>query len=139
VLCDVYLFQKAAQNIDGSGRQLLADAAKKMSAAAVAGDRETWMEHDRTFHECIIRAADNTVIAEVSRVTRCRIQRFWARSISGARDLVSCSDEHREIAQAIVAQDMVAIQRTVESHLGHLRENMHEIVELMAPFLGDRE
>ena len=138
VLCDVYLFQRAAQNIDSSGRQTLAEAAKKMSVAAVAGDRETWMEHDQVFHECIMRAADNNVIAEVSRVTRRRIQRFWARSISGARDLVSCSDEHREIAQAISTQDMAAIQRTVESHLGHLRENMHEIVELMAPFLGDQ-
>ena len=86
----------------------------------------------------LFRSADNNVIAEVSRVTRRRIQRFWARSISGARDLVSCSDEHREIAQAITTQDMAAIQRTVESHLGHLRENMHEIVELMAPFLGDQ-
>ena len=139
VLCDVYLFQRAAKNIDDSGRKTLAEAAKEMSTAARAGDRDTWMDHDQVFHECIMQAADNTVIAEVSRVTRRRIQRFWARSISGARDLVSCSDEHRDIAQAITTQEMAAIQRTVESHLRHLRENMHEIVELMAPFLGDQE
>lgn len=138
VLCDTYLFQRAAQNIDSSGQEILTEAAKKMSMAAVARDRETWMEHDQIFHECIMRAADNNVIAEVSRVTRRRIQRFWARSITGARDLVSCSDEHREIAEAITAQDMAAIQRTVDSHLRHLRENMYEIVELMAPFLGDQ-
>jgi DNA-binding GntR family transcriptional regulator len=85
-----------------------------------------------------MRAANNEMIAEVSRVTRRRIQRFWARSVSGARDLVTCSDEHTEIAQAIIGKDMSAIKKAVEGHLGHLRVNMHEIVSSMAPFFGDQ-
>jgi DNA-binding GntR family transcriptional regulator len=109
-----------------------------MSAAAAKGDRDSWIAHDKIFHETVIRAANNEMIADVSRVTRRRIQRFWARSVSGARDLVTCSDEHTEIAQAIIGKDMSGIKKSVEGHLGHLRVNMHEIVASMAPFFGDQ-
>ena len=88
--------------------------------------------------QTVMRAANNEMIADVSRVTRRRIQRFWARSVSGARDLVTCSDEHTEIAQAIIGKDMTAIKKSVEGHLGHLRVNMQEIVASMAPFFGEQ-
>jgi DNA-binding GntR family transcriptional regulator len=109
-----------------------------MSQSAAKGDRDGWIAHDKIFHETIMRAANNEMIAEVSRVTRQRIQRFWARSVSGARDLVTCSDEHKEIAQGIIGKDMNAIKKSVEGHLGHLRGNMHEIVASMAPFFGEQ-
>lgn len=138
ILCDTYMFQRAAKNIDNAGAQVLSESAVNMSAAAAKGDRDGWIAHDKIFHETVMRAANNEMIAEVSRVTRQRIQRFWARSVSGARDLVTCSDEHTEIAQGIIGKDMVAIRKSVEGHLGHLRVNMHEIVQSMAPFFGDQ-
>ena len=138
ILCDTYMFQRAARNIDNAGAQILKEAAASMSQSATKGDRDGWIAHDKIFHETIMRAANNEMIAEVSRVTRQRIQRFWARSVSGARDLVTCSDEHTEIAQGIIGKDMNAIKKSVEGHLGHLRGNMHEIVASMAPFFGEQ-
>ena len=138
VLCDVYMFQRAAKNIDNAGAVALQESAKNMAKCAKSGDRDGWMKYDKIFHETIMRAANNDMIAEVSRVTRRRIQRFWARSASGARDLITCSDEHVEIADAIVGKDVPAIKRAVEDHLSHLRVNMHEIVESMAPFFGTK-
>lgn len=138
LLCDTYMFQRTAKNIDNAGAQILKDSAISMSICAAKGDRDGWMVHDKIFHETIMRAADNEIVAEVSRVTRRRIQRFWARSVSGARDLVTCSDEHTEIAQAIIGKDMNAIKKSIEGHLGHLRGNMHEIVASMAPFFGNQ-
>lgn len=137
ILCDTYMFQRAAKNIDNAGAQVLKEAAQNMSKCAEQGDRDGWISHDKIFHETVMRAANNEMIAEVSRVTRRRIQRFWARSVSGARDLVTCSDEHTEIAQGIIGKDMPAIKKSVEGHLGHLRVNMQEIVASMAPFFGD--
>lgn len=136
LLCDTYMFQRAAKHIDNAGAQVLKESAEKMSSYAVKGDRDGWMKYDKIFHETVIRAADNEMVAEVSRVTRRRIQRFWARSVSGPQDLVTCSDEHTEIAQAIIGKDMTAIKKSVEGHLGHLRVNMHGIVQSMAPFFG---
>ena len=136
ILCDTYMFQRAAKNIDNPGAQILSESAARMSASAAKGDRDGWIAQDKIFHETVMRAASNEMIAEVSRVTRQRIQRFWARSVSGARDLVTCSDEHTEIAEAIIGKDLAAIKKAVEGHLGHLRLNMHEIVQSMAPFFG---
>ena len=48
----------------------------------------------------------NEMVAEVSTVTRRRIQRFWARSASGAKDLITCSQEHLDIAKAIIENDV---------------------------------
>lgn len=136
LLCDTYMFQRAAMKIDDAGAQLLRDSAKSMISSATNGDRERWIKHDKIFHETIILAADNEIIAEISRVTRRRIQRFWARSVSGARDLATCSEEHVEIAQFIIGKNLAGIKKSVEGHLGHLRVNMHEIVQGMAPFFG---
>jgi DNA-binding GntR family transcriptional regulator len=136
ILCDTYMFQRAAKNIDNAGASALQESAKNMAKCAKAGDCDGWMKYDRIFHETIMRAANNDMIAEVSRVTRRKIQRFWARSVSGARDLITCSDEHVEIAVAIVGKDVPGIRRTIDDHLSHLRVNMHEIVESMAPFFG---
>ena len=138
ILCDTYMFQRASNNIDNAGAQILKEAAASMSKCAEEHDRDGWMTHDKVFHETIVRAADNEIIAEVSRVTRRRIQRFWARSVSGARDLLTCSEEHTEIARGIIGKDMSAIRKSVEGHLGHLRVNMLEIVASMAPFFGDQ-
>lgn len=136
LLCDTYLFQRAAKNMDDRSAHLLKESAVMMSTCAAKSDRDGWMKYDKTFHETLMRAADNEMVAEVSRVTRRRIQRFWAYSVSGAKDLVTCSHEHTEIAQAIIAKDMTGIKKSVGGHLGHLRVNMHEIVQSMAPFFG---
>lgn len=138
ILCDTYMFQRAARNIDNAGAQVLKESAESMSICATKGDRDGWMVHDKIFHETVMRAADNEMIAEVSRVTRRRIQRFWARSVTGARDLLTCSEEHTEIARGVLGKDMSAIRNSVEGHLGHLRGNMHEIVASMAPFFGNQ-
>ncbi|KGA16699.1 hypothetical protein GM50_13775 [freshwater metagenome] len=134
ILCDTYMFQRAAKNISDADSQLLKDSAEKMAHFATLGDRESWIKQDSIFHETAMRAANNEIVSEVSRVTRRRIQRFWARSLSGARDLITCSDEHLEIAQSILDKDFIAISDLVEAHLAHLRANMHEIVESMAVF-----
>lgn len=139
ILLDTYMFKRAAKNLDNAGAQILKDTAKNMSRCAAQGDREGWISHDQIFHETIMRAANNEMVADVSRVTRRRIQRFWARSVSGARDLITCSQEHTEIAQAVIGKDNSAIGRSIEGHLGHLRVNMHEIVDSMAPFFGRRD
>lgn len=134
LLCDTYMFRRAAENINVVDSKLLKESAEKMAHFASIGDRENWMKHDSIFHEVAMRAANNEIITEVSRVTRRRIQRFWARSLSGAHDLIACSDEHLDIAQSILNKDFLAISSLVEAHLAHLRANMHKIVQSTAVF-----
>ena len=136
LLCDVYLFQKAAENLSDSDGKLLSSSVKNMASSAKQGDRDGWIAADLTFHETIMRSANNALVADSARNTRRRIQRFWARSLSGAKDLATCSDEHTVIARAILDKNMEAIELAVIGHLSHLRLNMQEIVDSMTPFLG---
>ncbi|MEY3354818.1 MAG: hypothetical protein RLZZ302_373, partial [Actinomycetota bacterium] len=57
ILCDTYMFQRAAKNIDNAGAQVLKEAAKNMSKCAEQGDRDGWISHDKIFHETVMRAA----------------------------------------------------------------------------------
>ena len=136
LLCDVYLFKKAAENLTASDGKDLMSAVKTMAAASKKSDRDSWISADLIFHETIMRSANNSLVADSARITRRRIQRFWARSLSGAKDLATCSEEHTIIAEAIIKQDMKSIENAIIGHLSHLRENMQEIVDSMAPFLG---
>ena len=136
LMLDTYMYKKAAENINKEVSDSLRNAAKSMSDAAKNKDRESWSTHDLLYHEAIMSVANNEMVAEVSRVTRRRIQRFWARSASGAKDLATCSQEHIDIAKAIIENDLKAIEKAVEEHINHLRTNMHEIVASMEALFG---
>ena len=135
-MLDTYIYKKAASNLDKATANNLRNSAKLMSDAAKNKDRETWSIHDLSFHDAVMSAADNEMVAEVSTVTRRRIQRFWARSASGAKDLITCSQEHLDIAKAIIENDVKAIEKAVDEHIDHLRANMHEIVSSMEALFG---
>lgn len=136
LLCDTYIFRKATSNLNSKECNILMASTSDMAISAKNGDREAWSRSDLIFHEIIMKAAGNDLISETARITRRRIQRFWARSSSGAKDLITCSAEHRNIAEAIIQKDKDKISKEVEAHLGHLRINMHEIVASTAHFFG---
>jgi len=136
LMLDTYMYKKAAENITKEIATELRNAAKAMFDSAKNKDRESWSLHDLKYHELIMSIAKNEMVSEVSRVTRRRIQRFWARSASGAKDLATCSQEHVDIAKAIIEKDLKAIEKAVAEHINHLRANMHEIVSSMEALFG---
>ena len=136
IICDTYIFSKASERIDKAQSDLIKKATKEMIAAGKAGDKGAWTKSDSVFHETVMAAADNPIISEAARMTRRRIQRFWARSPQSTDNLFSCSQEHVDLANAIVDKDIKAISKGVNEHITHLRSNMLEIVRAAAPFLG---
>jgi len=136
IICDTYIFSKASERIDKDQSDLIKKATKEMIAAGKAGDKSAWTKSDSVFHETVMTAADNPIISEAARMTRRRIQRFWARSPQSTDNLFSCSQEHVDLANAIVDKDIKAISKGVNEHITHLRSNMLEIVRAAAPFLG---
>ena len=136
IICDTYIFSKASERIDKAQSDLIKKATKEMIAAGKAGDKSAWTKSDSVFHETVMAAADNPIISEAARMTRRRIQRFWARSPQSTDNLFSCSQEHVDLANAIVDKDIKAISKGVNEHITHLRSNMLEIVRAAAPFLG---
>ncbi len=136
IICDTYIFTKASERIDKAQADLIKKSTKEMIQAGKAGDKNAWSKADSIFHETVMAAADNPIISESARMTRRRIQRFWARSPQSTDNLFSCSQEHVDLANAIVEKDLKAISKGVDEHITHLRSNMLEIVRAAAPFLG---
>ena len=135
-LCDIYTYHRAAENISLPDLTKLKGIAKDLAVSGKKSDVERWSEIDAEYHEIIMSAANNQMVAETSRMVRRRIQRFWAKSVIGPKNLPTCSDEHLSIVQAIERKDLPAITREVTAHLTHLRDNLHEIVDATAPFFG---
>jgi DNA-binding GntR family transcriptional regulator len=138
IICDTYIFSRASERIDKEQSDLIKKSTKEMIAAGKSGDKNAWSKADSIFHETVMGAADNPIISEAARMTRRRIQRFWARSPQSTDNLFSCSQEHVDLGNAIVDKDLKAIAKGVNEHITHLRSNMLEIVAATAPFLGQR-
>jgi GntR family transcriptional regulator, rspAB operon transcriptional repressor len=135
-ICDTYIFSAAAKNISKDDARTLADCAKEMLLAGKSGDQAAWSKADGVFHELVMTSSNNPIVSEAARMTRRRIQRFWARSSAAGKNLASCSQEHVDIANAIAVNDVKKIGVAVGEHIAHLRTHMHEIIDAAAPFLG---
>ena len=136
VLLDTYLFTRAAEAMTDRDAQALRALADDMIAAAAADDPDGWALADASFHELILRTADNATVADIARVTRRRIQRFWNRSLATSSRLPSCSREHREIAEAIVRGDPADLARAVTDHIDHMRASVAAILAVAGSVLG---
>jgi DNA-binding GntR family transcriptional regulator len=107
-----------------------------MIDAAEQGDAEAWVQADTSFHEVILRAADNPTVADIARVTRRRIQRFWNRSLETSTRLTTCSQEHREIAGAVARGERDEVEAAVTDHINHMRSSVETILQVAGSVLG---
>ena len=63
------------------------------------------MEADRSFHDLVARASGNRVLAAVSRDIREVIGTLWGFSSLDATDAEHVAEQHRRIADAMLARD----------------------------------
>lgn len=136
ILCDNYLFQKASENLSPSQVKSLTRLSKELVNSSTSGKRDQWEKIDLEFHDILMDAANNPMVAEVTRKTRRRIHRYWTRTADGSKHLVDCSKDHVDLAKAVINKDSVTITRLVDKHIAHLREHILEIVAAAAPLFG---
>lgn len=136
ILLDTYLFTRAAEAMTKADAARLRQLADEMIAAAKVEDPVAWAEADAAFHEVVLRTADNNTIADVARVTRRRIQRFWNRSLATSTRLPSCSQEHKVIARAVGTGDQREVAQAVADHIEHMRSSVAMILEVAGVVLG---
>ena len=75
------------------------------------------MEADRSFHDLVARASDNRVVAAVSRDIREVIGTLWGFSNLDASDAERVAEQHRRIADAVLARDGRAAAAAMREHL----------------------
>jgi DNA-binding GntR family transcriptional regulator len=90
-------------------------------AAIKMGDRDAISEHakmDYFFHSSLIRAAGNTVLAELFESLRPRQQRIAVSAVSlRPRRLDVIGPQHREIYEALARFDLDAAAKALRQHL----------------------
>jgi len=136
ILLDTYMFIRASDAMSPDDSRALEELAQDMINAAEQGDAEAWVQADTSFHEVILRAADNPTVADIARVTRRRIQRFWNRSLETSTRLTTCSQEHREIAGAVARGERDEVEAAVTDHINHMRSSVETILQVAGSVLG---
>lgn len=135
-LLDTSLAQRAAARLDDEGRAALLASVEEMERAARTGDRESWSEADLAFHRLLNGIADHDLIAVTVKEVRRRVQRFWLQAPTMEGRLVECSEEHRELARAMVAHDDEAIAQAVNVHIRHMRERVVDLLRATSVLFG---
>jgi GntR family transcriptional regulator, galactonate operon transcriptional repressor len=75
------------------------------------------MEADRSFHDLIARASENRVLAAVSRDIREVIGTLWGFSNLDRTNAEHVAEQHRRIADAILARDSSRAAAAMHDHL----------------------
>jgi DNA-binding FadR family transcriptional regulator len=127
LLRDLYEFrllietQAAAWMADhGSDRELaeLGELADRMERLIDTGASVSELATaDRSFHDLLAHASDNRVLAAVSRDIREVIGMLWRFSSLDPTDADQVAEQHRQIADAILARDGRAAASAMREHL----------------------
>ena len=134
---DTYIATRAAEKLTEEDERALRESVLAMRAAAADGDRDAWSAADLAFHRTINGIAGNVLVSDTVKETRRRIQRFWMHAQSLQSRLITCSEEHIVLAEAIIAKDYDAIEPAVREHINHMRERILDLLRTAAMYLGE--
>jgi len=133
---DSYIFRKAASRLDADATAALLANVEQMAEGARRGDRAIWAEADIAFHRTVNAVAGNALVADTVKEVRRRIQRFWLRAASLEHRLETCSEEHRVLAELMIAKDYPAIEPAVSRHIEHMRRSILGMVAAAGVLAG---
>ena len=124
-LLEPELVRLATENISPSQITSLEAAMEEMEAAIEADDRPAWSRADATYHDILGRACPNKMLAESVIQLRNRVHHMAnVDTQSNPERLTECTQEHREILDAIVARDSNAARAAARRHLDALRASL---------------
>ncbi|MCK9793130.1 GntR family transcriptional regulator [Isoptericola sp. 4D.3] len=110
-------FRLAARRRTAAQLDALAEAWEREDAAARAGDAPGARRAAADFHERVVDAAGNPVLAELHGVTASRVR--WL--LGQHTDLTAMADEHRRLWEAVRDGDEGEAARLAGEHLGTSR------------------
>jgi DNA-binding GntR family transcriptional regulator len=88
------------------------------------GDRVHFMSIDTRFHQELVQAAANPVMAEVMRLLHERASRIWYLQVWSDDDLRLTRDEHEAIVATVKCGDRAAATAAAQVHLASLRRRI---------------
>jgi DNA-binding GntR family transcriptional regulator len=107
----------AARRIDDEGKRALEAAIAQCEEAVAKGGAAEYGVANTVFHEAIYAGSRNEYLAEQIRVARRLIQRYRVRDFQTKAQIAASLEDHRRIAQAIMAGDETAATEAMHHHV----------------------
>ena len=113
----------AAASISPDDLEKLSIIIQNMEEAIENKDRTTWSKADSRFHEILSASCPNNLLGEMVIQVRNRISYLSTDSQTNYNRMLACTQEHRRVADAIVAGDPQAAEEAMRDHIEKLRES----------------
>lgn len=119
------LVRLAAEAASPAEIETLQQAVRKMEEAVENDDHTGWSRADTIFHETLGRACPNKLLGEMVVQMRNRVHHLAnVDSQTNPARLATCTQEHRQIVDAIAARNSPAAERATRDHINELRESL---------------
>jgi GntR family transcriptional regulator, rspAB operon transcriptional repressor len=114
----------AAERATEQQLQALADLFKQTKKASKRGDREAVMVWDTRFHEQLVEAANNVMLADAMRLLHQRGSRIWYLQVWAENDFELTLQEHEDLLSAVQRGDREAAIMAVQRHLSAIKRRI---------------
>ncbi len=124
-LLEPELVRLAAEAATPGELETLEAAMRLMERAAAEHDLDAWTQADVTYHAVIRDACPNKLLGETVIGLRNRVHRMAnIDTQTNPERLTTCTQEHREVAQALQSRDAQAAKEAMERHLTALTNSL---------------
>ncbi len=113
----------AAVSISPEDLEALWKILVQMEQAIEGEDRVAWAKADSQFHEILSASCPNKLLGDMAIQVRNRISYLSSDNQTGQKRMQACTQEHRQIVDAIAAGDPQEAEETMRNHLTMLRES----------------
>jgi len=94
-----------------------------MEEAVENDDRMTWAKVDSRFHEILSASCPNKLLGDMTIQVRNRISFLSSDNQTNQKRMLACTQEHRQVVEAIAAGDAELAEHFMRDHLDKLRES----------------
>jgi DNA-binding GntR family transcriptional regulator len=113
-----------AETLPPLEREMLQTLTQQMEQAARSGDRAAWSKADIKWHEILNDFCPNRLLGQFAMQARNRIHKVGADNHVPDQYLVEGTLEHKQIVEAILANDGETAERLMLEHIKNVRANM---------------
>jgi DNA-binding GntR family transcriptional regulator len=125
LLLEPEMMRLVSDSISSQQLTTLVTALEDMEKALVNGNQEDWSEADTIYHETLSEACPNQLLGEIVVQMRNRVHHLAnVDSQTNPNRLQSCTAEHREIVEAIVARNGQAASEAMRNHINQLQQSL---------------
>ena len=114
----------AAVSISSDDLEILLSIIQEMEEAIDHEDRTKWAKADSRFHEILSASCPNNLLGDMVIQVRNRISYLSTDNQTNQNRMLACTQEHRQVAEAIAAGDPQVAEKATRDHIDKLRDSL---------------